>query len=81
MPNWYLPVIGMGELILRFADLLFVALLAGIMFGVWLGQRPFKISASFYVEQQQHAIRRLNTSVPILGGICILLTFSAMLKI
>ena len=69
----------MAELILKFADLLFVALLAGMMFGVWLGNRPFNMSASFYVEQQQHAIRRLNTSVPILGGICILLTFGLLM--
>jgi uncharacterized membrane protein len=43
------------------------------MFGIWVGFNPSSLSAAAYVEQQQNAIRSLNTLLPIMGGVCILL--------
>lgn len=62
--------------ILRFVDLLLVALLTGTMFGIWLGYNPSDLSPGAYVEQQQHAIRALNAPMRILGAVCILLTMT-----
>jgi hypothetical protein len=64
----------MIELIIRFIDLLLVALLVGTMFGVWLLFNPVGLSPGFYVELHQHGIRTLNTPMPILGAVCTLLT-------
>ena len=60
--------------IIRFIDLLLVALLVGTMFGIWAGFDPAELSASTYVEQQQRTIRALNTLMPLLGAVCIVLT-------
>ena len=60
--------------IIRFVLLLLVALLVGTMFGIWVGYNPSTLSASAYVEQQQNAIRALNTLLPVIGAVCIALT-------
>ncbi|MDT3678709.1 MAG: DUF1772 domain-containing protein [Burkholderiaceae bacterium] len=54
--------------------LLLLAAVVGTMFGVWLGFDPSQLSARAYVEQQQNAIRALNTLLPVLGAVCIALT-------
>jgi len=59
---------------LRFLGLLLTSLLVGTMFGIWLGFNPSALTAATYVEQQQNAIRALNTALPVLGAVCILLT-------
>jgi uncharacterized membrane protein len=59
---------------IRFVLLVLLALLVGTMFGIWVGYNPSSLSASAYVEQQQNAIRSLNTILPAMGGVCILLT-------
>jgi len=64
----------MTATIIRFLDLLLVALLVGTMFGIWVGFNPAGLSAATYVEQQQHTIRALNTLMPLLGAVCIVLT-------
>lgn len=53
-----------------------LALLVGTMFGIWVGFNPASLSAAAYVEQQQNAIRSLNTLLPVMGAICILLAIS-----
>ncbi len=60
--------------IIRFIGLLLMSLLVGTMFGIWLGFNPAGLTAATYVEEQQHTIRALNTVLPVLGAICILLT-------
>ena len=69
--------------IIRFIGLLLMSLLVGTMFGIWLGFNPSGFTAATYVEQQQHAIRALNTVLPALGAVCILLTamWAALTKI
>lgn len=59
---------------LRFALVVLLALLVGAMFGMWVGFNPASLSASAYVEQQQNAIRALNTLLPTMGATCILLS-------
>lgn len=56
--------------IIRFMDLPLVALLVGAMFGI----DPVGLSTAPYIELQQHTIPALNTSMPILGAVCILFT-------
>jgi uncharacterized membrane protein len=60
--------------IIRFLGLLLMSLLVGTMFGIWLGFDPSSLSAGAYVEQQQAAIRALNTALPLMGAACILLS-------
>ena len=60
--------------VIWFTDLLLVALLAGTMFGIWIGFNPAGLSSAAYVEQQQHTIRALNVLLPTMGGIGIVLT-------
>ncbi len=59
--------------IIRFVLLMLLALLVGTMFGVWIGFNPAGLSAPAYVEHQQLAIRSLNTLLPAMGAVCILL--------
>ena len=59
---------------IRFVLLVLLALLVGTMFGIWVGFNPARLSASAYVEQQQNAIRSLNTLLPAMGAVCVLLT-------
>jgi uncharacterized membrane protein len=63
----------MSLAVVRFAFLLLLGLLVGAMFGIWAGFNPSGLSATAYVEQQQNAIRSLNTLLPLMGAICIAL--------
>ena len=49
------------------------------MFGIWIGFNPSCLSSSAYVEQQQNAIRALNTLLPVMGATCILLSVALAL--
>jgi hypothetical protein len=60
--------------IIQFSDIVLTGLIAGIIFGIWIGYNPRDLSAATYVEQQQNAIHALNVLMPILGLISILLT-------
>lgn len=67
--------------VVRFANIVFAALIAGGMFAIWTGYDPAALSPSTYVEQQQNAIRGLNILMPVLGAIAVLLTLiSAFLQ-
>lgn len=66
--------------IIRFGLLVTLSLLVGTMFGIWVGYNPSPLSASAYVEQQQNAIRSLNTLLPAMGAICVLLTAALAFK-
>lgn len=57
----------------RFILLLLLSLVVGSTFGVWAGYNPASLSVAAYVEQQQNAIRSLNTLLPTMGAACILL--------
>jgi uncharacterized membrane protein len=61
---------------IRFVLLVLIALLVGTMFGIWVGYNPAALTPTAYVEQQQNAIRALNTLLPVMGAVCILLTVS-----
>ena len=63
--------------IIRFCNIVMVALVTGIIFGIWIGYNPKDLSASTFIEQQQNAILALNTLMPILGLITILLTLTS----
>ena len=62
---------------IRFFNVVMVALVAGTIFGIWLGYNPKDLSAPTFVEQQQNAIIALNTLMPILGLITIVLTLTS----
>ena len=53
------------------------ALVVGSIFGIWIGYNPKDLSAATYIEQQQSVINALNTLMPILGLITILLTLTS----
>ena len=70
----------MTTIIMRFALLVLLALLVGAMFGILAGFNPASLSASAYVEQQQNAIRSLNTLLPAIGAACIVLTIGLAVR-
>ena len=47
--------------IIRFLNIVLVALLAGTSFGIWVGFNPKNYSYTTYVEQQQHLVLSLNS--------------------
>jgi len=59
--------------VVRFVLILTLALLVGAMFGIWAGFNPVNFSATAYIEQQQNAIRSLNTLFPVMGAMSIVL--------
>jgi len=59
---------------IRFLNLIMVALVTGATFGIWLGYNPKDLSSATYIEQHQNAVRALNTLMPVLGMIGMLLT-------
>ena len=60
-----------------FLNIFLAGLIAGIVFGIWIGYNPQDLSAETYVEQQQNAIRHLNVIMPILGFISMLLALAS----
>jgi uncharacterized membrane protein len=60
-----------------FCSLLLASLVIGAMFGIWLSFNPAGLGAAAYVMQQQHGIRTLNGTMPVLGALTILLTIAA----
>lgn len=64
----------MTRRLIGFINIMIIALMAGTVFGIWLGYNPAEYSSSTFVEQQQAAIRALNVTLPVLGAIAILLT-------
>ena len=63
--------------IVRFLNLIMAGLIAGALFGIWIGYNPKNLSAQTYVEQQQSVIKALNTLMPLLGLVTIILTVIA----
>lgn len=63
--------------LIRFLNIIMAALVAGTIFGIWIGYNPGSLSAATYVEQQQAAINALNTLMPLLGLCTIILTLAA----
>jgi len=61
--------------LVRLANIIFAALIAGGMFVIWVGYDPAALSPSTYVEQQQNAIRALNVVMPVLGAIVVAAAF------
>ena len=63
----------MTKNILRFMNILMSGLIAGTLFGICIGFNPQNLTAPTYVEQQQSTIKALNTLMPILGLVTIIL--------
>ncbi|PSL46305.1 uncharacterized protein DUF1772 [Chitinophaga niastensis] len=71
----------MTTLIIRFLNIIMAGMIAGTLFGIWIGYNPRTLSVTTYVEQQQSVIRAMNTLMPILGLITTILTLiSAFLQ-
>jgi hypothetical protein len=67
----------MTALIIDFANLLLAGLLTGAIFAAALILSPAGLDAATYVIAQQNGIRALNTIMPLLGGLTIVLTLAA----
>jgi hypothetical protein len=63
--------------IIRFSNIILVALLAGTSFGIWMGFNPKNYSAATYIEQQQHLVLSLNTLMVSLIIIATLVTIAS----
>jgi amino acid permease len=60
--------------IVRFLNIILVALLAGVSFGIWIGFNPSGLSSSTYIEQQQNMLQSLRTLLVALVVIATLIT-------
>jgi len=60
--------------ILLILEVLWMFLVAGTMFGIWLGHDPKTFSYASFVEMRQHAIRSMNIKLPLMAAAGILLT-------
>ena len=63
--------------IIRFSNIILVALLAGASFGIWMGFNPMNYSVSTYIEQQQHLVLSLQTLLVSLVIIATLVTITS----
>lgn len=60
--------------LIKVSSIVLTGLIAGTVFGIWIGYNPENLSAITYVEQQQSTIHALNVLMPLLGLIAIMLT-------
>jgi uncharacterized membrane protein len=60
-----------------FLALFFVALVAGAAFAIWFDYNPNGMSAAFYTEKMQHAIRVFTVPLPIVVLLGVLFTIAA----
>jgi uncharacterized membrane protein len=60
--------------IISLLNIIMAGLLAGIQTGILLGYNPKNLSVATYIEQQQNLIKALNTLMPLMGLITIILT-------
>ncbi len=71
----------MTATIIRFLNIILVAILAGTSFGICIGFNPAGYTPSTYVEQQQHLITSLNTLMVSLVIMATIITlFSAYIQ-
>src|SRR5882672_2109384 len=64
----------MSKFIVRFFNVVLAGIMAGMVFGIWLGCDPKKMSFPGYLEYQQGLISSFNVLMPLLGLTVILLT-------
>ncbi|AYB35176.1 DUF1772 domain-containing protein [Chryseolinea soli] len=67
----------MATTIIRFLNIILVALLAGTSFGIWVGLNPVNYSSSTYIEQQQHLVLSLQTLLVSLVIVATLVTIAS----
>jgi len=67
-------LLHMSQDLVRFFNILLAGLLAGSVFVIWAGYDPSAYPYETYVDQQQGAIRGLNTLMPLMGFSTLLLT-------
>ncbi len=63
--------------LVRFLNIIMAGIMAGAVFVIWVGYNPRGYSAETYIEQQQSTIMALNTLMPLLGLLTIILTLTA----
>lgn len=64
----------------RFINVVLTGIIAGIVIGIFLGYNPATFSYPTYVEYQQGAIRSLNTLIPVLGLLTIIITLVSAIR-
>jgi uncharacterized membrane protein len=67
----------MSKTVIAFINIVLAAVLTGTMVGIWIGYNPMELSSGTYIEQQQNMIRQLNTLMPALGLLTIILTVTS----
>jgi len=68
----------MAIMVLQFLATLLFAMVAGSVFGIWRGYDPGPYAATTFLEVHQGAVRGLNTLLPGLAVISILLTIALL---
>lgn len=63
--------------ILRFLNIIIVALLAGVSLGIWMGFNPAHLTSTTYVEQQQNMLGALRVVMVVLVFVATILTIVA----
>ncbi len=68
-----------GRKIIFFGAALFNSLVAGAAFAIWIDYKPANMSASFYTEKMQHAIRVFTIPLPILVVLGVVFAIGALI--
>jgi len=69
--------VKMARQMAAFASLFFTGLVAGAAFVIWIEFNPAGLSASFYVQSMQHAIRDFTVPLPAIVMLSVVSTASA----
>ena len=64
----------MASTLVRFLNIIVVAILAGVSFGIWIGFNPSGLSPSTFIEQQQNMLQSLRILMVSLVVIATLIT-------
>jgi len=67
-------MIGTLSTALQIVAIVLVGLVAGSMFGIWRGYDPAAYAPATFVEVHQGAVRGLNTLLPAMAGVALVLT-------
>jgi hypothetical protein len=68
----------MGRKIALFGAALFNGLVAGAAFAIWIDYNPAGMSAPFYTEKMQHAIRVFTIPLPILVVLSVMFSAASL---
>jgi len=76
----YLPASSKLLILLQLTSIIVFSMVAGATFGIWRGYNPADLPADSFMLMHQGAVRGLNTLLPMMAVVSILLTVILLLR-